>query len=201
MRGNKPNACVRAGAKESGKNCLMQKRLFAKNRHLLEFRYELMFYLTGESISFSMKGRAMDEHDSVHNGRFLTQPAFAGFPSPADDDAEKRLDLTDLIVAHPVSTYFMRVSGHSMRNACIYDRDIVAVDRALTAAHNRIIVARLGDGFTLKRLQLIQGGRRIFLKSEHPSYSAVEVTGRGDFEIFGIVTWVMHRLAGPRAER
>jgi DNA polymerase V len=138
----------------------------------------------------------MDEYDSAHNVRFLTRPAFAGFPSPADDDAERRLDLHDLFVAHPISTFFMRVQGDSMTSACIFDGDIIAVDRALTATHNRIIVARLGEGFTLKRLQIIRGSRRIFLKSEHPAHPALEVTGRTDFEVWGVVTWVMHRLAG-----
>ena len=142
----------------------------------------------------------MDKHDSVHNVRFLTQPAFAGFPSPADDYAERRLDVNDLVVAHPISTFFMKVQGESMTGACIFDNDIIAVDRALTAMHNRIIVARLGDGFTLKRLQIIKGSRRIFLKSEHPAYQALEVTGRTDFEVWGIVTWVMHRLAGKRPQ-
>jgi len=85
-----------------------------------------------------------------------------------------------------------------MTNACIFDSDIIAVDRALTATHYRIIVARLGESFTLKRLQIIKGSRRIFLKSEHPAYAALEVTGRSDFEIFGVVTWVMHPLAGKR---
>jgi len=143
----------------------------------------------------------MDERDSVHNVRFLTGPAYAGFPSPADDYAEKRLDLNDVVVAHPISTFFMRVAGDSMRDACIYDGDIIAVDRALTATHNSIIVARLGEGFTLKRLQMIKGSRRVFLKSEHPATPAIEVTGRRDFKIFGVVTWVMHRLAGPRPPR
>ena len=141
----------------------------------------------------------MNENDpTLQNVRFLSAPAFAGFPSPADDYAERRLDLDELVVAHPISTYFMQVSGHSMRDACVYDGDIIAVDRALTPTHNRIIVARLGEGFTLKRLQIIKGSRRVFLKSEHPNYPAIEVTGRADFEIWGVVTWVIHRLAGPR---
>ena len=59
-----------------------------------------------------------------------------------------------------------------MRDACIYDGDSIAVDRALTATNNRIIVARLGNGFTLKRPQLIKGSRRVFLKSKHPTYLA-----------------------------
>ena len=110
--------------------------------------------------------------------------------------------MNDLVVAHPISTYFMRVQGDSMTTACIYNGDIVAVDRALTATHNRIIVARLGDGFTLKRLQIIKGSKRsVFLTSEHPSYPAIEVTNRSDFEIFGVVTWVMHRLSSQRPQR
>jgi len=59
----------------------------------------------------------------------------------------------------------------------------------------------LGDGFTLKRLQIIKGRKRsAFLTSEHPDYPAIKVTGRSDFEVWGVVTWVMHRLAGKRSQ-
>ncbi len=46
----------------------------------------------------------------------------------------------------------MRVEGNSMINACIYYQDVIVVDRAITASHNKIIVARLGEDFTVKRL-------------------------------------------------
>ena len=59
-----------------------------------------------------------------------------------------------------------------MRDACIHDGDSIAADRALTAINNRVIVARFGNGFTLKRLQLIKGSRGVFLKSKHPTYLA-----------------------------
>lgn len=108
---------------------------------------------------------------------------------------EKRLDVNDLVVPHPISTYFMRVEGNSMHGACIDDGDIIIVDRAITATHNKIIVARLGEDFTLKRLQVING-RKIFLKSENPAYPAIEVSSRTDFEIWGCVTYVIHRLIG-----
>ena len=68
----------------------------------------------------------------------------------------------------------MRVVGDSMNGACIADQDIVVVDRAITATHNKIVVARLGEDFTLKRLQVING-RKMFLKSENPAYPAIEV--------------------------
>jgi DNA polymerase V len=140
----------------------------------------------------------MNDHTSeFRNVRFLAGPIHAGFPSPADDWREKRLDVNDLVVPHPVSTYFMRVEGNSMNGACIDDQDIVVVDRAITATHNKIVVARLGEDFTLKRLQVING-RKIFLKSENPAYPAIEVSSRADFEIWGCVTYVIHRLTGSR---
>jgi DNA polymerase V len=138
----------------------------------------------------------MNDHAAAfRNVRFLTGPIHAGFPSPADDWKEKRLDVNDLVVPHPVSTYFMRVEGNSMNGACIYHLDIIVVDRAITATHNKIVVARLGEDFTLKRLQVING-RKIFLKSENPAYPAIEVSSRSDFEIWGCVTYVIHRLTG-----
>ena len=126
------------------------------------------------------------------NVRFLPGTIHAGFPSPASDYEERELDLNDLLVPHPTSSYFMRVSGDSMTGACIYDDDVIVIDRAITAAHNRIVVARIGEEFTLKRLQLMKG-RKIFLKAENPKYLAMEVTGRDDFEVWGVVTWVLHR--------
>lgn len=136
-----------------------------------------------------------DRRSVFRNVRFLAGPIHAGFPSPADDWREKRLDVNDLVVPHPISTYFMRVEGDSMNGACIADQDIIVVDRAITATHNKIIVARLGEDFTLKRLQVIKG-RKIFLRSENPAYPAIEVSSRTDFEIWGCVTHVIHRLTG-----
>jgi DNA polymerase V len=127
-----------------------------------------------------------------HNVRFLPGTIRAGFPSPASDYEERELDINDLVVPHPTSSYFMRVSGNSMTGACIYSDDIIVIDRAITAANNRIVVARIGEEFTLKRLQIIQN-RKIFLKSDNPNYTAIEVTSRDDFEIWGVVTWVLHR--------
>jgi DNA polymerase V len=125
------------------------------------------------------------------NVQFLPGSIQAGFPSPASDYEERELDINDLIVPHPTSSYFMRVSGDSMIGACIYSNDIIVIDRAITAAHNRIVVARIGEEFILKRLQLLQN-RKIFLKPDNPKYLAMEVSGRDDFEVWGVVTWVLH---------
>ena len=122
---------------------------------------------------------------------FLPGTIHAGFPSPASDYEERNLDINDLVVPHPTSSYFMRVAGDSMTGACIYSDDIIVIDRAVTAANNRIVVARIGEEFTLKRLQIVQ--RKIFLKPENSKYTPIEVTSRDDFEVWGVVTWVLHR--------
>ncbi len=103
------------------------------------------------------------------NVRFLPGTIHAGFPSHASDYEERELDINDLVVPHPTTGYFMRVDGDSMTGACIYSGDIIDIDRAVTAANNRIVVARIGEDFTLKRLQIMQN-RKIFLKPENPKY-------------------------------
>jgi DNA polymerase V len=141
----------------------------------------------------------MDDQTSIfRDAHLLSQVAHAGFPSPADDYREKPLDVGDLLVPHPMSTYYMSVAGDSMIHACIYSQDVLVVDRAITASHNRIVVARLGEDFTVKRLQIIKGSHRIFLKPENPKYQLMEVTHRDNFEIWGCVTWVLHKLNSTR---
>ena len=115
------------------------------------------------------------------------------FPSPADDFAEKRLDVTDLLMPQPTSTYFMRVSGDAMIGYGIGDRDIVVIDRALKASDQAIIVARLGEAFTLRRIRMKDG--RVWLVAANSAYGAIEVTKREDFEVWGVVTWVLHKIA------
>ncbi len=97
--------------------------------------------------------------------RFWQEPVYAGspssFPSPADDYLEPDLNVHDLVVDHPLTTYFIRVQGDSMSGACISAGDVVVVDRALTVAHNAIVVARVGNDLLLKRVKMRQ--RKIYL--------------------------------------
>src|SRR5438094_414502 len=76
----------------------------------------------------------------------------AGFPSPAEDHAVKRIDLNEVLIRHENATFLMRVSGPSMRDAGIDDKDVVLVDRAITPAHGHIVVAVVDGEFTVKSL-------------------------------------------------
>ena len=114
----------------------------------------------------------------------------AGFPSPADDYLEGSLDLNEHFIRHPAATFYVKASGDSMRGAGILDGDLLIVDRAVPCPDGSIVVARLGDEFTLKRI--LRKGDRVFLSPENEAFQAIEVTEDSDCEIWG-------RVVGSRA--
>jgi len=73
----------------------------------------------------------------------------AGFPSPADDCMDKRLDLNGHLVAHP-ATFYCRVSGNSMEAAGIFDGDLPIADRSPEPGHRDIVVAFADGELTCK---------------------------------------------------
>lgn len=126
----------------------------------------------------------------------LPIPAFlagvqAGFPSPADDYIEKQLDLNELVVQHPISTFFVRVEGDSMRDAGILSGDILVVDRSLEPSNGKIVVAIIDGEFTVKRIQITPKG--ISLVPENVSFDTIEVSPEADFQVWGVVTYVIHK--------
>jgi DNA polymerase V len=110
----------------------------------------------------------------------------AGFPSPAEDHMEGPIDLNRHLIRHPAATFFVRVSGHSMTGAGIQDGDLLIVDRAAEVTSGCIVVARIRDEFTLKRISRL--GNRVFLVPENDKYPMIEVTEGSDFEVWGRVT-------------
>ena len=74
----------------------------------------------------------------------------AGFPSPAEDMGAERIDLSKVLITHPQATFLQRVSGHSMKDAGIFDNDILVIDRAIKPRHKMIVVAVVDGEFTVK---------------------------------------------------
>ena len=115
----------------------------------------------------------------------------AGFPSPADDYLESRIDINELLIQNPPATFIGKVSGPSMQGAGIHDGDYIVVNRAAEWADGAIVVARVHDEFTLKRIRKI--GSRVFLVPENESFQPIEVTEDSDCEIWGRVTGSFRR--------
>lgn len=112
----------------------------------------------------------------------------AGFPSPAADYVEGRIDLNDILVPHPSATFTVRISGHSMVRAGIHDGDLALVDRSLTARHDDVVVAVLDGELTCKRLLIRAGRTYLAPDSDDGVFRAVDVSGREDFSVWGVVT-------------
>jgi len=109
----------------------------------------------------------------------------AGFPSPAEDFQAKRIDVLERLVKHPQATYSMTVRGESMREAGIFDGDVLLVDRAIKPSHGQIVVALVDGDFTCK--QLWQRGGRLKLKAANPTFADIVPTEGQTVEVWGVV--------------
>lgn len=118
-------------------------------------------------------------------------PISAGFPSPAEDYIEKKLDLNEHLVRNPAATFFVRVDGDSMRDAGIGSGDILVVDRSQEVRHNAIVIAAVNGELTVKRLKKARS--RLWLAPENPDFPALEIGPDTQFDVWGVVTYIIHK--------
>ena len=116
----------------------------------------------------------------------------AGFPSPAEDYLDTGIDLNKELIKHPASTFFARVSGHSMNGAGIYDGDLLIVDRSLDPSPGHVVIAILDGAFTLKRLT--KNNEMLYLEAEHPNYPSIDLRSYKDIQIWGVVVHSIHHI-------
>jgi DNA polymerase V len=116
----------------------------------------------------------------------------AGFPSPADDYIQAKLDLNDHLIRNPAATFFVRVVGDSMLGAGIYSGDFLVVDRSLNPKDGNIVIAVINGELLVKRIQKKKS--KYYLLPENPKYDPIEITESMQFEVWGVVTTVVHSL-------
>ena len=116
----------------------------------------------------------------------------AGFPSPAEDYIEGRIDLNRELIRHPLATFYVRVSGDSME-PLIQSGAILIVDRMLETKDDDIVIARLGDELCVKRLKIADDGA-ILLFSDNPNYKPIVIDESSSFEVWGKVQYAIHSL-------
>ena len=75
-----------------------------------------------------------------------------GFPSPAQGYEDKRFDLNSLIIKHPSATVFMTVDTDRYRNLCIFNGDLIIIDRAKKLNKNSLVVYESGGEFVIGRV-------------------------------------------------
>lgn len=125
----------------------------------------------------------------------------AGFPSPADDYVEARIDLNRELIPSPLSTFFMRVSGDAMGGDGILDGDLLVIDRSVDPRAGRVVVAVHGGRFLVRRLER-QRGRLWLLASDgcSPQLPLASAEGEGA-ELWGVVIHAVHHLDHPSRRR
>ncbi|HJR06217.1 MAG TPA: translesion error-prone DNA polymerase V autoproteolytic subunit [Pyrinomonadaceae bacterium] len=116
----------------------------------------------------------------------------AGFPSPAEDYIEGRLDLNRHLIKHPAATFFVRVAGDSMIGSGIHPGDILVVDRALEPQDSNVVIAVVDGELTVKRISQRHG--KLFLVPDNQAYQPLEILEEMEFEVWGVVTSVIHNL-------
>lgn len=109
----------------------------------------------------------------------------AGFPSPAEDHAVQRIDLMAQLIKHPQASFLLRVRGESMKDAGIFDNDVVLVDRAITARSGHIVVAMVDGEFVCKTLW--QRAGRMKLKAANVTFPDINPADGQTVEIWGVV--------------
>ena len=116
----------------------------------------------------------------------------AGFPSPAADYEDRRLDINEYLVRNPVSTFFFAVEGDSMEGVEIFDGDILVVDKSVRPRHGHIVVAFLDGQRLVKRLFRRAG--RVALVAENPNYPTLDIHEGQELEVWGVVVGKFKRF-------
>jgi DNA polymerase V len=116
----------------------------------------------------------------------------AGFPSPAADYQENKLDLNEHLIKNPPATFFVRVAGDSMKDAGIHPNDLLVVDRSVEPRDKSVVIAVINGEYTVKRLRINRG--KICLQAENDNFPGFQITEDCEFEVWGVVTSVIHKL-------
>ncbi len=128
-------------------------------------------------------------HVANHEARTsFSAPCFlsrvrAGFPSPAEDYVDRKLDLNEYLITHPAATFYAWTEGESMEGVGIFNGDLLIVDRAEQAKHGDVILASVDGHLTCKILDV--HNRRLL--AAHKDFPPIQINDDASFEVEGVV--------------
>jgi len=117
----------------------------------------------------------------------------AGFPSPAEEHVEKRLDPNDFLIDQEDATFFVTIQGYSMMDVGLLPGDKAVVDRSKTANVGDIVLAVINGEFTIKTLAKNKSGQPRLMPA-NKDFKPIEITEEMQFEIWGVVTGSFRRF-------
>ncbi|TQJ58877.1 SOS response UmuD protein [Arthrobacter sp. SLBN-83] len=136
--------------------------------------------------------RVIDAGASLFSVLISPVAVAAGFPSPAQDYFDGRIDLNAHLIKDITSTFVVRVTGDSMEGAGISDGDELIVNRALEPKDGSVVIAVLDGELTVKRLRITRTG--VVLQAENPKYQDIHVPALSELTIWGVATRCLHHV-------
>ncbi|MBY3623866.1 LexA family protein [Acinetobacter junii] len=156
------------------------------NSQIIEIKNHLRRELFSDVYSISLIEPSIDMSIAV-----AIEKVSAGFPSPAQDYIDKKIDMNEHLISNECATFIVKVGSLSMKNAGIDIDDELIVDRSLDAKHDDIVVALVDNDFTVKRLKIEQ--HRTWLKAENPDYDDIHLKDGQQLIIWGVVTFILKK--------
>jgi DNA polymerase V len=126
---------------------------------------------------------------SQHNVRTANA---TGFGAATDDHAERGIDLNEQLIKNKPATFFFRMKGDAMKEAGIFDNDVLIVDRSIKLVNGKIIVAVLNGELLVRRFH--KNFSSAFLIPDNSRYKAINLAEFSDFAMWGVVTYVIHQV-------
>ena len=113
-----------------------------------------------------------------------------GFGAAADDYMERGIDLNEQLIRNKPATFFFKMKGDAMKEAGIFDGDVLIVDRSLKLISGKIIVAILNGELLVRRFH--KNFSSAFLIPENSRYKNINLAEFSNFSVWGVVTYVIN---------
>jgi DNA polymerase V len=139
-----------------------------------------------EFFGAAYRGSKQFEQQEVKNSNAT------GFGAAADDYMERGIDLNEQLIKNKPATFFFRMRGDAMKDAGIFENDILIIDRSLKLMPGKIIVAVLNGELLVRRFH--KNFSSAFLIAENSQYKDIDLSQFADFTLWGIVTYVIHQV-------
>lgn len=126
--------------------------------------------------------------------KLFTSKVAAGFPSPAEEHVEKRLDPSSYLIDHEEATFFVVIQGDSMIDAGLIPGDYAVVDKSREAVIGDIVVAIVDGEYTIKYLRKRKDMPVLFPANSTGKHKPIIIKEGSDFSIWGVVTGSFRRF-------
>ncbi len=144
-----------------------------------------------EMIPGASRGIRIVEKKHMTKGIPIVGQVAAGNPILAEENIDDYCEIPANLF-HPAADFFLRVRGESMQDIGIFNGDLLAVHSTPVAENGQIVVARIEDEVTVKRLKKTRSRYIISLLPENTDYEPINVDLREqEFTIEGIYAGVI----------